>query len=264
MACLASAPPRAVFPAIQGKPFVETIPGSLVKFEMIRIPAGKVTIADPAAPGKVQAVDIKSIWVGKTEVTWDMYDIYAFRLDLPSDMRGANVDAESRPSKPYGAPDRGYGHAGYAALSMTHNSATMFCAWLTKKTGRKYRLATEAEWEYACRAGQVPPETQEALNDAAWNRDNADDAAQPVAKKKANAWGLHDMLGNTTEWTNGLDGKAVTCGGSFRDKIAKVSPSARQYYTPEWQAMDAHTPKSKWWLSDGIHVGMRIVADDLN
>lgn len=237
------------------QPKIDTvkIPGSVATFRMVEIPAGKVFI-------RGSEIDLKSFWIGETEVTWDVYDIFAYRLDLTADENAKGVDAQSRPSKPYGAADRGYGHAGYAALGMTFNSAEQFCVWLSKKTGQKYRLPTEAEWEYAARAGLTAE--PEKLDDWAWYWSNADDKAQPVGKKQANAWGLFDVLGNVMEWVVGLDGKPVAAGGSFMDKKKEIGFTVRKEQTPKWQERDAQRPKSKWWLSDGPFVGLRVVREN--
>lgn len=219
-----------------------TIPGSTVSFNMVRIPDNK-------GP---------KIWIATTEVTWDVYDMFAYRLDMSKEDQAKGVDVESRPSKPYGAPDRGFGHYGYAALGMTDNAANQFCKWLSKKTGKKFRIPTEQEWEHAARAGAT--ELPSPLGDHAWFWENAEDQAQPVGKLKPNKWGIYDMLGNVAEWAIDAKGKAVTCGGSYLDK--KVDFSTRAYYDPKWQEADAHVPKSKWWLSDGPFVGMRVVCED--
>jgi len=202
----------------------------------------------------------KPLWIGKTEVTWDLYDVFAYRLDLTEEQKAKGVEATSRPSKPYGAPDFGFGHQGYAALCVAYPSAEAFCRWLSAKTGKKYRLPTEAEWEYACRAGGNGESAKADLAKYAWYWDNADDKAQAVATKAPNAWGIHDMLGNVLEWTAGADGP-VTRGGSFRDKADKVHPGARAKQTPEWNQTDSQNPKSKWWLSDGFFVGFRVVCE---
>lgn len=220
-----------------------TVPGSLVEFNLIKIPAAKGG---------------KSFWMGETEVTWDLYDVYAFRLDLTAQEQASGVDAKARPSKPYGAPDRGFGHKGFPALSMTANAGQKFCEWLSKKTGRKFRLPTEAEWEHAARAGET---AAPKLDDVAWHWDNAEDTTHAVGKLKANAWGLFDMLGNVREWAIDAKGIPVTCGGSFVDKPATLSFGTRHYYDPAWQEADAHVPKSVWWLSNGEFVGMRLACD---
>lgn len=243
----------AIFASGQGQEAIDVkIPDSLASLRLVKIPAGTVTIS-----GKT--VDVKALWVGQTEVTWDVFDIYAFRLDLTQEQNAKGVDAEARPSKPYGAPDRGFGHQGYAALGMTANSAQRFCEWLSKKTGKTFRLPTEAEWEYAARAGEADAPTN--LDEVAWYWDNADDVTHPVGKKKPNAWGLYDTLGNTWEWANGLDGTAIVCGGAYNSKAKDVAFSSRKAYSPKWQEADAHVPKSKWWLSDGPFIGMRVVCE---
>jgi formylglycine-generating enzyme required for sulfatase activity len=226
---------------------VETIPGTVVRFEMLPLPAA-------AMPGR------KPLWIGKTEVTWDVFDIYAFRLDQTEHEKARGVDAQSRPSRPYGAPDRGFGHQGFPALSMTFQAAEQFCRWLSAKTGKKYRLPTEAEWEAASRAGRPDPPPAE-LDKYAWYWDNAEDKTHPVATKLPNAWGLHDTLGNAAEWCRGNDGKPITCGGSYLDKKDKIGSSVRAAQTPEWNQTDAQNPKSKWWLADATFVGFRIVCE---
>lgn len=224
--------------------FTETIPGTLATFKMIQIPDGET---------------IKNLAVAETETTWDVFDIWAFRLDQTQQEIGAGVDAESRPSRPYGAPDKGFGHAGFAALGITFHAAQEFCQWLSQKTGKRYRLPTEEEWEYAARAGQKDDPTN--LDEVAWFWDNADDEAKAVKRKKPNAWGIYDMLGNMAEWTIDQNGNPVVCGGSFMDKDDKVGFKARAYQTIEWQERDPQRPKSKWWLSDAIFVGFRVVCD---
>ncbi len=235
--------------------FVQEIPGTLVKFEMKAIP-GHAAQEDKA---------IKPFWIGRTEVTWDEYDVYAFRLDLSQDEQAAGVDAKSRPSKPYGAPDRGFGHHNFAALAMTFYSAQGYCDWLTRKTGKKYRLPTEAEWEYAARAGAETP-AKTALDEVAWYWDNAEDKAREVASKKANAWGLHDTLGNVWEWFMASESTpekpiGVVRGGGYLSKAPDVSVEARQTQQPKWNQTDPQNPKSLWWLSDAPFIGFRVVCE---
>jgi formylglycine-generating enzyme required for sulfatase activity len=246
------------------KAYTEAIPNHLVKFEMLPIPEGTIDLPDPKTPGKTATVKLKRFWMAKTEVLWDLYDIYAFRLDQSDEEKAKNADAESRPSKPYGAPDRGFGHQGYPAISMHQNAAEHFCKWLSAKTGKKYRLPTEAEWEYAARAGGPAKKVEGSdLESIAWFWDNSDDKTHPAGQLKPNAWGLVDMLGNVSEWVVMPEGsKPAVAGGSWRDKADKVHSGFRDFYTPDWQAQDAHTPKSRWWLSDGPHIGMRVVREE--
>jgi len=226
----------------------QKIPDSLVSFKLIRLPDGEYK-------GKA----IKSLWMAQTEVTWDAFDIWAFRFDQTDEEQAKGVDAKSRPSKPYGAPDRGYGHSGYPAIGMTHASAVLYCEWLSKKTGKKYRLPTEEEWEYACLG--PGPETQ-AKTAVAWFRANSQFKTWDVAKKSPTGWGLYDMLGNVMEWTTAKDGTGVCRGGSFMDPDEKVTPMERFLQTPKWNENDPQNPKSKWWLANASFVGFRVVCED--
>lgn len=249
------------------KAYDEQIPGTLIKFSMTPIPAGKITVSLPdtkGVVGKPQQVAVKPLWVSKTEVTWDEYDIFLFRLDLPEADRVAGVEASTRPTRPYGAPDRGFGHKGYPALGISYYSAQEYCKWLSKKTGKKYRLPTIAEWEYLCRAGEKKtfPMSNEELETIAWYWDNGDDKAHEVGAKKPNAWGLHDTLGNVGEWCDGPNNEGYLCGGSFMEKRPDIHPSFRMKGTTEWNATDPQRPKSKWWLRDGPFVGFRIVREE--
>jgi len=240
------------------KGFTEQIPGTLVKFDMIHVDGGPVEVADPANPGKTIAAQVKPFAIGKTEVTWDEYDNWAFGLDLTEEQKAAGVEAQSRPSKPYGTPDRGYGHHGFAALGMTYNAAQRYCEWLSAKTGKKYRVPSEAEWLLA--AGK-PVGTSE-LADHAWSGANSENKAHPVASKKPNALGLYDVFGNTAEWVTGVDGKPCVRGGSFRDKAEAYATVPRATQIPMWNMNDPQMPKSKWWLSNGPFVGFRLVCEE--
>lgn len=246
--------------------FEQAIPGTLVKFEMRPVPGGRLRMADLDKPGAMREVEIKPFWMGKTEVTWDEFDIYVFRFDLSEEQKAAGVDAASRPSKPYGAPDRGFGHQGYPALAMTYSAAEGYCKWLSQKTGRKYRLPTEAEWEWAARAGgpPVPGNDKALLDKVSWHWDNANDKTHPVGSKAANAWGLHDLLGNVAEWCVGMgaDKAPVVRGGSFDDTAAKIHSGQRALQTSAWNITDPQNPKSKWWLANAPFVGFRVVCEE--
>ena len=216
-------------------------------------------------PGSADG-SIKSFYMSETEVTWDVADIYIFKLDEKDSTESgsaqgggsANADAVTRPTKPYLPPDRGFGHEGYAAITMSFHNAKEFCNWLSKrsKNGRVFRLPTEAEWQHAT-GGDVDVGN---LTDYAWISDNANDGPHPVGQKKANKFGLYDMLGNVQEWCVGPDGTGVTRGGSYRDSAEKVNTARREPASRAWNASDPQVPKSKWWLADGPFVGFRIVC----
>jgi formylglycine-generating enzyme required for sulfatase activity len=199
-------------PAQPLQKFTQTIPATLVTFEMIPVPAGEKTGA---------------FWIGKTEVTWDEFDIWAFSMDLSDKDKAAGVDAESRPSQPYGAPDRGFGHQGYAALGMTHEAAIQYCKWLSRKTGRTYRLPSEAEWQHACRGGEAPAQ-QPPTSDLGWTHENSNEQTHPVATSRPNQLGIYDLCGNVAEWCEAADGSYVVRGGSFVDSIADAGCAVRR------------------------------------
>jgi formylglycine-generating enzyme required for sulfatase activity len=237
-------------------PYTETIPGTVVTFEMIPVPGGAVELR--TAHG-TRVEDVAPFWMGKVEVTWDILDIFIFGLDRGPDGAATVDDADSRPSKPYIIPGRNFGHQGRPALAMTHLTATAFAGWLSAKTGKNYRLPTEAEWEFACRAGgpDAPPD----LTAHAWFWENADDRTHPGARLAPNAFGLHDMLGNVAEWVDGHDGEPVIKGGAFTDDPEDVHCAARRRQTPAWNATDPQLPKSLFWLPDAPFAGFRLLRE---
>lgn len=190
--------------------YTDTIPGTLVTFNMVPVPAGTVTIQTENGP---QEVEVGPFWIRETEVTWDEFDVYAF-LDTLEEVAGEYV---IRPSKPYGAPDRGFGHRGYAALSMSYGVAATYAQWLSLKTGHTYRLPTEAEWEYASRGGlDLAPfpwggpyvrNRQGCFlgNFKPLHGNYVDDGGfhtVPVDSYTPNDYGLYNMAGNVAEWTS--------------------------------------------------------------
>ena len=231
----------------------ESIAGSLVTFEMAPVPGGTLGLDD-------RTVTVLPFYIGRTEVTWDMYDVFALGLDRPED-RG-QADAIARPSQPYGAPDYGWGHAGYPVISITRAAAEAFCEWLSMKTGKRYRLPTESEWVHAATLASGGSALTHDRRDAlSWHGENADARTHAVGTKSADALGLFDLFGNASEWVTTADGSLVTRGGSFRDEPEAVGPSARARQAEAWNERDPQLPKSRWWLSDAPFVGFRIVRE---
>lgn len=239
----------------------EQIDGTLIEFDVVRIPGGSVTLETPDGP---QEVTVDPFWIGRMEVTWDAYDVYVYELD--EDDTNAAVDAVSRPSRPYVQPGEDFGHQGYPALAMTRQAAASYAEWLSAHTGETYRLPTEAEWVHACRLGLEDAVRPEVLDELVWHAANADGQTHPVGASTPNRLGLYDMLGNAAEHVQPLDGAAddtpAVRGGSFDDDPETVSCEARMEQTSAWNERDPQLPKSTWWLSDAPFVGFRLVKED--
>lgn len=265
------------------KSYQQTIPNSTVSFDLIAIPAGNFVLGSPekqvgrqADEGPQKKVQVDAFWMGKTEVTYDEFQLF-FEEARDPEPKPAKVgpDAVTRPSPPYIDFTLGMGKVGgFPANSMQQFGAIMYCKWLYAKTGIFYRLPTEIEWEYACKAGSDIP--VEKLGEYAWFQGNSKEKYHEVGLKKANAWGLHDMLGNVSEWV--LDhydahgyvrndspvfldkyADAVVRGGNFQDDATLVRATARQAADPVWNRRDPQIPKSIWWNADAPFVGFRIM-----
>lgn len=229
----------------------DSVPGALFAFELVRVPGGEVTVA---ARTGMESVTVAPFYLGRTEVTWELYDLFAFGLDAAKGT--GRADAIARPSRPYGAPDYGFGHQGYPVISVTREAAAAFAAWLSARTGHRYRLPTEAEWQRAADlAGSAD------VTELAWYAGNAGAKSHAVAARAADALGVHDLFGNAAEWVVSADGRRVTRGGSWRDPLAQVGPRARAVQDDSWNERDPQFPKSSWWLSDGPFVGFRLVRE---
>ena len=154
-----------------------TIPNSVVQFTLVKLPPGKITMKDK--DGKEKEVEIKPVWIGQTEVTWDEYDVYWLIQDLPgltdkqrTAMRSDKEAIRSRPSTPYSPPDRGWGQSGSPAGSMFCREAKNYCEWLSKRTGHKYRIPTEAVagGSYLDEAEDVHSSAREFYNNRKWQK----------------------------------------------------------------------------------------------
>ena len=238
-------------------PFTQTLPGSVVKIDMVAIPGGSITVA-----GK--SIKLKPFWIAKTETPWEAYDVFLASgpPSPPYDQSKFKPDAIARPSKSYILPDLGWGHHGFPAINLSSTSVEMFCRWLSKATGKKYRVPTEAEWEFAARGGATGPIRMDKaeLDKSAWHAGNSRDTTHAIGKKAPNKFGLYDIFGNTGEWATDLAGKPVVCGTSFLDD-AKVDLMKRSYFNPKWQETDPQMPKSRWWLADAPFCGFRIICE---
>lgn len=241
------AAPLAAQPAV----LRDSVPGALFAFELVRVPGGEVTVA---GQGGMATVTVEPFYIGRTEVTWELYDLFAFGLDTAR--ATGTADAIARPSRPYGAPDYGFGHQGFPVISVTREAAAAFAVWLSARTGHRYRLPTEAEWQRAADLTGAEP-----VDKLAWHAGNAGARSHPVAARAADALGVHDLFGNAAEWVVSADGRRVTRGGSWRDPIDRVSSRARAVQDDSWNERDPQFPKSSWWLSDAPFVGFRLVRE---
>lgn len=235
-----------------------------------------------ADEGPVTTVSVDSFWMEEHEVTYDEYILFQDESIDPA----PKPDGITRPSPPYIDFTLGMGKTGgFPANSMSQYAATMYCKWLYKKTGVFYRLPTEAEWEYACRAGSRSKyffgDDDQSLTSYAWYSANSDNKYHAVKLLKPNAWGLYDMLGNVAEWTmdqydekyfDKLKANATNPmmtpvkknpitlrGGDFRDSANEVTCAARLKSDPVWNARDPQIPRSRWWNTDAPFIGFRII-----
>jgi formylglycine-generating enzyme required for sulfatase activity len=267
----------------------QKIPNAAVSFKMVAVPAGVFLMGSPstekgraADEGPAIKVALDSFWIEEHEVTYEEYILFQDESQDPAPV----PDGITRPSPPYIDFTLGMGKAGgFPANSMSQYAAITYCKWLYKKTGVFYRLPTEAEWEYACRAGAAAAypfgNDEVSLKKYAWYGKNSDNKYHAVKQLAPNAWGLYDMLGNVAEWTldqyaadyfeqtkSRPDNPAVQPvtkypvtlrGGSFRDEAGKLRCAARLPSEKKWNARDPQIPRSKWWNTDAPFIGFRVV-----
>ncbi|MEZ5300890.1 MAG: SUMF1/EgtB/PvdO family nonheme iron enzyme [Verrucomicrobiales bacterium] len=278
------------------KEYSGKIPSTGATFAMVPIPSGKFLMGSPPDEpnrredeGPQREVEVAPFWMGKFEVTWDLYWPYMLSEikrnkfgsaeSLPDDATFAML--VSAPTNPYLDPTFGMGKEGYPAIMMTHHAACKFCQWLSAQTGHYYRLPTEAEWEYACRAGTKTAysfggDVGELSKYGEFWREDGPDAYAKVGTKKPNPWGLFDMHGNVSEWC--LDqyyadayqtGRKtvppadlyprVYRGGSWWDDPEDLRSARRFASDDDIMRQDPQLPRSIWHTTDSQHIGFRIV-----
>jgi formylglycine-generating enzyme required for sulfatase activity len=272
--------------AQDARPYTQALPGSAETVKMVAIPGGKFIMGSPASEknreadeGPQRSVSVSPFWMSATEITFGQWDAFFKDVSYP---QSKTIDGVTRPTPQYMDLTWGMGRSRtQPANSMSQTAAIMFCQWLYAKTGIFHRLPTEAEWEYACKAGEAAGilSTPEKLKEYAVFKGNSDGKFQPVALKKANGFGLFDMLGNLSEWTMdqydaGYYGRSPAAdpmnppltrypvsvrGGSYLDDAAQLRCSNRMNSDAKWNQRDPQIPRSRWWLTDGMFVGFRIV-----
>lgn len=277
--------------AAEFKPYEQLIPGSSFKTKMIPIQGGDFLMGSNSKDKSRKSndltqhnVNVSSFWMGAYEVSRDEFDVF-YKDEAIS--QNSEVDAVTRPSPQYIDFSGGMGkEGGYPVNSLSQYAALMYCKWLYTKTGIFYRLPTEEEWEYACRAGTSTTyffgNDAQYLKEYAWYKINSNNKFEKAGQKKPNAWGLYDMLGNVMEWTldhyyekipekvtdsiagvylplNPQPYPKVLKGGGFNDEAIDIRSASRIASDPEWNRRDPQIPKSKWWLTDALSVGFRIM-----
>jgi formylglycine-generating enzyme required for sulfatase activity len=183
------------------------------EIEMVYVTGGSFLMGAPskepnsdAAEGPQRRVSVSGFSISKYEITQAQWE--AAMGTNPSNFKGADLPVEN----------------------VSWNDAKEFCRRLLQLTGKQYRLPTEAEWEYACRAGTTGPYAGE-LDAMAWYDKNSGGKTHPVGQKKPNAFGLYDMHGNVWEWCEDrwhknyegapADGAAWLSGGKSNDRVLR-------------------------------------------
>jgi sulfatase modifying factor 1 len=275
---------------------VTAVSGGKLTFDMVLIPGGEFTMgsSDKDAgrkdnEGPQHKVRLEPFYLCTTETTYELFWVY-YEETVQRDRDEArkkeqDVDAITGPTPIYGDPTMGMGGGTRPAIGATWLNAMTFCRWLSKKTGKKYRLPTEAEWEYAARAGTDTAyffgNDPKQLATYAWFEDNSDQTTHEVAGKKPNPWGLYDMPGNVLEWVHDFydpaayaatakqspalnpkgpkQGKVhVARGGSWESPAEELRCPARAFEEDFWRFLDPQVPKSKWWLPQMGFIGFRV------
>lgn len=208
-----------------------------VGMRFAKMPAGEFVMGSPAGEAGRQVDEVmhavrlgKGFCMGVTEVTQRQWEAV---------VGGGNPSKVKGPELP--------------VTGVTWADAVRFCAMLSEKEGRKYRLPTEAEWERACRAGEDGPFSGGGADEVAWHLGNSGEVAHPVGGLRPNGWGLHDMQGNAMEWCADwyqerlgremaadpagppIGESRVARGGSFRHNARAARSAARHAVTPSYQ-----------------------------
>lgn len=284
------------------KDYISKIPKTGVPYDMVAIRGGEFLMGSPPEEPKRKddegpqvRVKVSPFWMARYETSWDQYDPFMISkrpryrdgtLEYPQHLKDPTpADFVSSPTSPYLEMDFNMGYEGFPAICMTHHAANKFCEWLSFQTGHFYRLPTEAEWEYACRAGTTGPyscPTNELEQFAVLDPEQIRVGYEKIGTKRPNPWGLHDMHGNVMEWCldqyqrdafSQWEGNPVVDpitrpktryprvvrGGSWYDPAEELRSARRIFSSPDWLIQDPQLPKSLWYLTDAHWLGFRVV-----
>lgn len=193
----------------------------------------------------------KGFWAGTHEVTFDQYDAFCKATDnlIPA--------------------DEGWGRGARPVMNITWLEATSFANWMSGKTGRHYRLPTEAEWEYMARAGTTTAfsfgDHQSDFVQYAWNGESANKQTHPVGEKKPNPWGLFDVHGNVWEWTSSKYAEDYD-GTELLDSSLNASQEKRSVRGGSWyffpKSMRSADRRLYHPLFRRTYIGFRLVRDE--
>lgn len=278
-------------------PYDQRLPGSEIFIRMQPVPGGKLEVTSKPRDGKPSQVvvyDVAPFWMAEHEVSWKQYaeftQLYTAIKKVArseGDEEQDSVDAVSTPTELYD-PSFYFSHSrspNQPATGMTQFAARQFTKWLSLRTGVQYRLPGEEEWTYACVGGQSQ-QLEKKLDYKQLKEiaciDNLPNGASIVGSFKANAFELHDMLGNVSEWviSTGKHDVAskcglvstrempedsrfgqLVCGGSWIDHASECQPLSRFVCSEDWWEEDPDIPVSPHWLLNldySVTVGFRI------
>ena len=272
----------------------EKIPDTDISFRMVPIKGGSFNMGSTYSDANsaederpIHRVDLDPFWMADHETTWNLYQLFIRTAKDSLNNTLIKYDADiialdSILQDSISGFDMDKGTDDYPVVNVSQFAASIFCEWLTTVTGHFYRLPTEAEWEYACRAGSERDYhfgRDDSLDDYAWFDHNSGDTYHPVKRKKANKWRLYDMHGNVAEWTLDqylefgydrhenlnpyvspkIEKPSVIRGGSWMDKASQLRCSARLSSSNDWTKINPEHAQNTLWFIDAPFLGFRVV-----
>lgn len=268
------------------------IPNTEVQLRMVAIKDGNFNMGSTYSAVNsgederpIHHVELDPFWMAEHETTWELYQLFLNRSvdshrreGVKNPMIIVDIDQIPRPDTIYTDSTGVQAQRTHPAVNMTQIEASAFCEWLSAMTGHYYRLPTEAEWEYACRAQRESEyhfDKTESVDAYAWNRFTSNGSSHAVKGKKPNRWKLYDMLGNVAEWTidhytvrgydshntknpkvllSEEDAPSVIRGGSWKKHPSALRCGAREALDPKWEEYDEPVVRERMSESVGFRV----------